>query len=76
MSNMIRYYLAIVDNDFQINDEIKRYFADKNVTLVQHFKSIGVLKISADYDLLETELQYIKHLELDSVVYTAILSDR
>lgn len=58
-------YLALVDDDFILKEEIKSYFREKNIEILKYYDKFNMLKLEAQYSLILDHIKYIHHLELE-----------
>lgn len=61
-----KVYLALVDSNFKLTDEVVNYFQSKNVEVIKHFQTIDVLKLQSNKDLTTEKLQFVNHIEKDA----------
>lgn len=62
---MKKRYLALVNDQFVLNEEVKNYFQKRNIEIEEYFKSLGILKLAAQSDIDVRNLQYVTHIEED-----------
>jgi len=58
-------YLALVDDDFVFNEEVKVYFKNKNIEILNYYDKFNLLKLETPDQLFLDNLKFISHLELE-----------
>jgi len=58
-------YLALVNDDFVLNEEVKVYFKDKRIEILKYYAKFNMLKLEAQNLLFVEDLKYINYLELE-----------
>lgn len=66
---MKKRYLALVNDNFEINQVVKDYFEQEKIIVLNHFKTLNILKIISDEPLENRELKYISYLEPDGEMH-------
>ena len=58
-------YLALVNDDFILDEEVKLYFKNKGIEVLKYFSILNILKIETQNSLILDDIKYIHHLELE-----------
>ncbi|MGB3587082.1 MAG: hypothetical protein WBA23_11110 [Tunicatimonas sp.] len=61
-----RVYLGVVDQDFELDDEVREYFQQRDITILDFVKNFGIIKLGCFTSLEAENLEHVTHLELDS----------
>lgn len=66
---MKKKYLALVNDNFEVNQVVKDYFEQEGIIVLNHFKTLNVLKLVSENALENRNLKYISHVEPDGEMY-------
>ena len=58
-------YLAILDENVIPNKEVLSYFEEMNITILEHYSKLNILKLNCDVELMDKKLKFIKSIELE-----------
>lgn len=60
-------YLALVDENFVLDEEVKAYFKDRNIEIIKYYNMLNMLKIETQNPFIVDDIKYIHHLELEKI---------
>jgi hypothetical protein len=63
-----KIYLVLVNEDFELTDEVAEYFLKQEITVLKYWEQLGILKLESIHDLLMKDIKFIDHIELDSTI--------
>lgn len=69
-------YLALVDSDFELTEEVLGYFRSKEVEVVKYLKNVNVLQLRSKKDLTSEKLKYINHVEKEQTMRSGSEEDK
>ena len=58
-------YLALVNDDFVLNEEVKVYFKNKRIEILKYYAKFNMLKLEVQNLLFVEDLKYINYLEVE-----------